>query len=206
MFFAQLPPSPAPLTQPVRPYRIQITLSDPGELQVSQGQAVQLGDILVVRSAERIQLETRRLEIQSQLLALENTPPPDTIVLQQRILAYQQAQTSYDQQYRIVTQLQQSGVAPSLLRQEILRLQSLYSELLTAHAQAQQTQLQHQQGTDNYRQEQTTQHHVLMGQLQIINLELNALSIRAPFAGSISRIRWLDQTNATLTVEITIQP
>jgi multidrug resistance efflux pump len=165
-----------------------------------------LGDILVVRSAERIQLETRRLEIQSQLLALENTPPPDTIGLQQRTLAYQQSQTSYDQQYRIVTQLQQRGVAPSLLRQEILRLQALYSDLLTAHAQAQQAQLQHQQDIDNYRQNQTTQHQVLMGQLQVINLELNALTIRAPFAGSISRIRWLDQTNATLTVEITIQP
>jgi multidrug resistance efflux pump len=206
MFLSQLPATPAPLTQPVRPHRIQITLSDPSELQVSQGQAVQLGDILVVRSAERIQLETRRLEIQSQLLALENTPPPDTIVLQQRILAYQQSQSSYDQQYRLITYLQAAEVAPSLLRQEILRLQALYSDLLTSHAQAQQAQLQHQQDTDNYRHEQTTQHHVLMGQLQIINLELNALTIRAPFAGSISRIRWLDQTNTILTVEITIQP
>ncbi|NJL98096.1 MAG: hypothetical protein HC924_04370 [Synechococcaceae cyanobacterium SM2_3_2] len=50
----------------------------------------------MVRDAERIQLENRRLKIQSQLLALENTPPPDTIVLQQRILAYQQAQAIYD--------------------------------------------------------------------------------------------------------------
>ena len=204
MFLSQLP---APeVVQPIRPHRIQITLSDPAELQVSPGQVVELGDILGVRSAERIQLETRRLEIQSQLLALENTPPPDTIVLQQRILAYQQSQDVYHQQYRLITHLQSAEVAPSLLRQEILRLQSLYSDLLTAHAQARQAQSQHQQDTDNYRQEQTTQHQVLMGQLQIINLELNALTIRAPFAGSISRIRWLDQTNNTLTVEITIQP
>jgi len=139
-------------------------------------------------------------------LALENTPPPDTIVLQQRILAYQQVQANYDQHYRLVTHLQASEVAPSLMRQEILRLQDLYSALLTAHSQALQAQLQHQQDTNNYRQEQTTQHQVLMGQLQIINLELNALTIRAPFAGSISRIRWLDQTNSTLTVEVTIQP
>ncbi|NJL98097.1 MAG: hypothetical protein HC924_04375 [Synechococcaceae cyanobacterium SM2_3_2] len=75
------------------------------------------------------------------------------------------------------------------MRQEILRLQSLYSELLTAHTQAQQAQRQYRQDTDNYRQEQTTQHQVLMGLLQIINLELNSLTIRAPFAGSISRIR-----------------
>ncbi|NJM00398.1 MAG: hypothetical protein HC924_17140 [Synechococcaceae cyanobacterium SM2_3_2] len=206
MFLSQLPSIQAPQAQPVRPHRIQITLSDPSELQVSQGQVVELGDILVVRSAERIQLETRRIEIQSQLLALENTPPPDTIVLQQRILAYQQSQATYDQQYRLVTHLQASEVAPYLMRQEILRLQDLYSDLLNAHSQAQQAQLQHQQDTDNYRQEQTTQYQVLMGQLQIINLELNALTIRAPFAGSISRIRWLDQTNATLTVEVTIQP
>ncbi|NJO86317.1 MAG: hypothetical protein HC818_07115 [Synechococcaceae cyanobacterium RM1_1_27] len=206
MFLSQLPPTPTSQAQPIRPHRIQITLSDPAELQVSQGQVVELGDILVVRSAERIQLETRRIEIQSQLLALENTPPPDTIVLQQRILAYQQSQATYDQQYRLVTHLQASEVAPYLMRQEILRLQDLYSDLLNAHSQAQQAQLQHQQDTDNYRQEQTTQYQVLMGQLQIINLELNALTIRAPFAGSISRIRWLDQTNATLTVEVTIQP
>ena len=206
MFLSQLLPTPTPQAQPIRPHRIQITLSDPAELQVSQGQIVQLGDILMVRREERIQLETRRLEIQSQLLALENTPPPDTIVLQQRILAYQQAQASYDQHYRLVTHLQASEVAPSLMRQEILKLQDLYSDLLTSHSQAQQAQLQHQQDTNNYRQEQTTQHQVLMGQLQIINLELNALTIRAPFAGSISRIRWLDQTNSTLTVEVTIQP
>ncbi|NJL99101.1 MAG: hypothetical protein HC924_09950 [Synechococcaceae cyanobacterium SM2_3_2] len=203
MFTTETPP---PVIQPARPHRIHITLSDPSELQVSQGQVVQLGDILVVRSAERIQLENRRLEIQSQLLALENTPPPNTIVLQQRMLLYQQAQATYDQHYRLVTHLQASQVAPSLMRQEILRLQSLYSALLTAHTQAQQAQLQYQQDIDNYRQEQTTQHQVLMGQLQIINLELNALTIRAPFAGSISRIRWLDQTNSTLTVEVTIQP
>ena len=206
MFLSQLPTTQAPQVQPVRPHRIQITLSDPSELQVSQGQVVELGDILVVRSAERIPLENRRLESQSQLLALENTPPPDTIVLQQRILAYQQVQANYDQHYRLVTHLQASEVAPSLMRQEILRLQDLYSALLTAHSQALQAQLQHQQDTNNYRQEQTTQHQVLMGQLQIINLELNALTIRAPFAGSISRIRWLDQTNSTLTVEVTIQP
>ncbi|NJL99199.1 MAG: hypothetical protein HC924_10510 [Synechococcaceae cyanobacterium SM2_3_2] len=206
MFLSQLPPTPTPQTQPIRPHRIQITLLDPSELQVSQGQVVELGDILVVRSAERIQLETRRIEIQSQLLALENTPPPDTILLEQRILAYQQAQTTYDQHYRLVPHLQASEVAPSLMRQEILRLQDLYSDLLSSHSQARQAQRQYQQDTDNYRQEQTTQHQVLMGQLQVINLELNSLTIRAPFEGSISRIRWLDQTNSTLTVEVTIQP
>ena len=95
MFLSQLPPTPTPQAQPIRPHRIQITLSDPAELQVTQGQVVELGDILGVRSAERIQLETRRLEIQAQLLALENTSPPDTIVLQQRILAYQQSQDVY---------------------------------------------------------------------------------------------------------------
>ncbi|NJL97561.1 MAG: hypothetical protein HC924_01355 [Synechococcaceae cyanobacterium SM2_3_2] len=136
MFLSQLLPTPTPQAQPIRPHRLQITLSDPAELQVSQGQVVQLGDILVVRSAERIQLETRRLEIQSQLLALENTPPPDTSVLQERILSYQQAQTIYDQHYRLITHLQASEVAPSLMRQEILRLQSLYSELLNVHTQS----------------------------------------------------------------------
>lgn len=202
---AQLPPIP-PLSQPARPHRIRITLSHPDELQVTQGQTINMGDILTERTGDRIRLETQRLELEAQRLTLESTSPPTQIELQQRILQYQQAQQTYDNQYHLVSQLQQLEVAPSVLRQEIEGLQQLYSALLNAHTQAQQAHLTHQQQVTTHRIEQDTQRQLLTQQLQQVQQDRGSLTIRAPFAGSISRIRWLDQENTTLTVEVTIQP
>jgi multidrug resistance efflux pump len=203
MFTTQTPP---PVIQPARPHRIRITLSDPSELQITQGQQVSIGDILAERTAERIYLLNRRTELQGQLLELDSTLPPTDLNLQQRIQAYQQAHTAYDQHYRLIAQLQASEVAPYLLRQEIIKLQSLYTELLNTHTQAQRATRQHQQDTLNYTLTQDSRRQILTGQLQLLNQELAALTIRAPFDGSISRIQWVEQTNNQLTVEVTIQP
>lgn len=163
-----------------------------------------MGDILAERTAERIQLLSRRSELQGQLLELDSTLPPTDLSLRQRMQAYEQAHTAYDQQYKLVTGIQTSEIAPFILRRETLKLQSLYSDLIQAHNRVQQEEQQYQQDRLNYSLK-SSQEQLIRSRLQLVEEELANLVVRAPFSGLVSRIQWIEQTDNNLIVEVTIQ-
>lgn len=208
MIFAQVPAAPPPEVRPQtqRPLTIKLTLTDPSQLQVREGQRVSLGSILAERTDTRLTLEARLTELKNQL-NLDRPTPDFFAVAKLRELEYQQLHQEYETQRQLVTQLiALPDPPPAIHRQEINRLQSLYSRLQLAHERLAQahwgaTQQQHNHALTLQQQRET-----LTQQIQLLEQEIALTTIRSPVAGTLSRVRFTEQTDHSLHVEIQITP
>ncbi|MEN9224957.1 MAG: hypothetical protein Q6M54_05740 [Thermostichus sp. DRC_bins_24] len=208
MLFAQLPPpTPPPEVRPQRPYKVTLTLTDPNQLQVQVGQSLSVGSILAKRTDPT--LELKRAQLLARLESLDSRDPPDDFfrTVRLRELEYQRLRQEYETQYNLVTRLTAlPDPPPSLQRQELNTLHSLYSRLQLAHERLAQA---HREATRQQRNDQLTteqQKADLTHQVQLLEHEIALTTIRSPVAGTVSRIQFTSQTNQTLHVEIQITP
>lgn len=139
-------------TETTSPHRLTITVSiaDPDDLKVEEGQDVTIGDLIADRSRERSRLEAQRQQLELSLTQLKTariTPPlpPVTVpaIAPLPPTSYLEQQAAID---RSKVDVDQSERAIALKQQEIAYLQQLehLNPLILDHEQAQLDELQHQ--------------------------------------------------------------
>jgi len=239
-------------TDDPRRFKIQISISDPSDLKVRQGDTVQKNQVLADRAKAREMLNYRKQKLavqisriqarqisRPQLSTIRQLPAPDYLSEQAEVqkaqLELNQAQEALNLQQRKMGVLQTMAqeVPPAVLEHEQRQLEIAKEEvskrvagislanakLIRAQQQRQYTEYQHQLelaklqaqsqqsqvDADRAIQEQAFQLAQMQTQADQIESQLQTLStVRSPYAGKIARIRWLEQSDTELRVELTL--
>lgn len=233
-------------------FKIQISISNPSDLKVRQGDTVQKNQILADRAKAREQLTFRKQQLAVQINRMQarqvNRPAPPTVrqlpapdylseqaEVQKAQLELNQAQEELSQQQRKMGALQTmtQEVPPAVVKheqrqmekareqvnQKIAGVSMANAKLVRAQQQRQYSEYQHQLelaklqaqsqqsqiDADRAVQEQTFQLAQMQTQADQIESQLQSVStIRSPYAGKITRVRWLEQSDTNIRVELTL--
>ncbi|WP_404790167.1 hypothetical protein [Altericista sp. CCNU0014] len=201
-----------------RELKLKLTLDDPADLKVKQGDRIQKGQILSDRTSTRKPLEQQRQVIR---LKLEHLNTSAGVGSSQVSYAVEQARIRQAQ-----VRVQQAREAIALFKanspwtdyawaslplykestqvsQLVIRVQDAEAELGLAVAQlqaARENKPQKAVGQDTLGQQS-----LLMAQLRDVEARLETVGVvRSPYNGTIKKIKWMNQVNQELTVEITL--
>jgi multidrug resistance efflux pump len=207
---AQALPAPPPeiRSRSQRPLKVSLTLTDPAQLQVREGQSVSLGSILAERTDTRrvLEIQLEQLKMKQQQL---DQPTPQNFFgqAQLRELEYQQIQQEYEAQYDLVNQLMAlPDPPPAIQRQELHKLHSLYNRLQLAHERLTQAHWEATRQQRNHDLAMAQQREDLTHQIQLLEQEIALTTLRSPVAGTVARIQIVEQRGPELHVEIQIAP
>ncbi|AFY60842.1 hypothetical protein [Synechococcus sp. PCC 6312] len=233
-------------------FKIQLSITDPTDLKVRQGDTVQKNQVLADRAKAREMLTYRKQQLavqinrmqarqvnRPQLSTIRQLPAPDYLAEQADVqkaqldLNHAQEALSLHQRKMGVLQTMAQEVPPAVMEHEQRQLEMAKEEvnrriaavsmanakLVRAQQQRQYTEYQHQLelaklqaqsqqsqiDADRAVQEQTFQLAQLQTQADQIESQLQTLStVRSPYAGKVARIRWLEQSDTNLRVELTL--
>jgi hypothetical protein len=227
---SQVSPSmPVPVVEPTpiinrranlvpRELKLKLTLDDPADLKVKQGDRIQKGQILSDRTSARKQLEQKRQVIR---LKLEHPNASGGISSRPMNYAVEQARVRQAQ-----VRVQQAREAIALFKanspwtdyalanlplykestqvsQLAVKVQDAEAELGLAVAQlqaARENKLPKPVGHDN-----SGQQALLVSQLRDVEARLDGVGVvRSPYSGMIKKIKWVGQVNQELIVEVTL--
>jgi uncharacterized membrane protein len=198
-----------------RELKLKLTLDDPADLKVKQGDRIQKGQILSDRTSTRKPLEQQRQAIRLKLEDLNasaglGSSQVSYAVEQARV---RQAQVRVQQAREAITQFKTNSPwtdyawaslplhkESTQVSQLIIKVQDAEAELGLAVAQLQAAREKKPVGQDN-----SVQQGLLMSQLRDVEARLNGVGVvRSPYNGAIKKIKWLGQTDQVLLVEATI--
>jgi uncharacterized membrane protein len=219
------PSSSVPLVDPTpisrrtnlvpRELKLKLTLDDPADLKVKQGDRIQKGQILSDRTSARKHLEQQR---QVTRLKLEHLNASAGAGSSQVSYAVEQARVQQAQ-----VRVQQARAAIALFKtnspwtdyalaslplykestqvlQLVIKVQDAEANLGLAVA-----QLQAAKEKNPASQDKSVQQTLLMSQLKDVEVKLDGVGVaRSPYDGTVKKIKWINQTNQELTVEVAL--
>jgi hypothetical protein len=202
-----------------RELKLKLTLDDPVDLKVKQGDRIQKGQVLSDRTSARTQLEQQRQTIRLKLEHLNASAGAGSshvsyAVEQARV---RQAQVRVQQareaiaQFKINSPWTDYALASLPLYKEstqvsqlVIKVQVVEAELGLAVAQlqaAREKNLVHVGGQDN-----SVQQALLMSQLKDVEARLDGAGVvRSPYNGTVKKVKWIGQTNQELLIELTLE-
>jgi multidrug efflux pump subunit AcrA (membrane-fusion protein) len=227
---SQVSPSPSvPMVEPTqvisrrtnlvpRELKLKLTLDDPADLKVKQGDRVQKGQVIGDRSSARKHLERQRQVIRLKLEHLNasagaSSDPLSHAVEQAKV---RQAQVRVKQAKEAITQFKTNSPwtdyawaslplykESTQVSQLAIKAQDAEAELGLAVAQLQAARENKQKKTVG--QDTSGQQSLLMSQLRDVEARLDGVGVvRSPYNGTVKKIKWVGQVNQELTVELTI--
>ncbi|MGA7932072.1 MAG: hypothetical protein WCA35_00685 [Kovacikia sp.] len=227
---SQVSPSmPVPVVEPTpiinrrtnlvpRELKLKLTLDDPADLKVKQGDSVMKGQVIGDRTSARKPLEQQRQVIRLKLENLNanagaSSSPVSYAVEQARV---RQAQVRVQQAREAIAQFKTNSPwtdyawaslplykESTQVSQLAIKAQDAEAELGLAVAQLQVARENRQQKAVG--QEPPVQQALLMSQLKDVEARLDGVGVvRSPYDGTIKKIKWMNQVNQELVVEITL--
>ena len=227
---SQVSPSmPVPVVEPTpiinrranlvpRELKLKLTLDDPEDLKVKQGDRIQKGQILSDRTSARKTLEQQRQVIRLKLEHLNTSAgagsrPVSDAVEQARVhqaqMRVQQAREAIAQ-FKINSPWTDYAWASLPLYKESTQVSQLVIKVQTAEAELGLAVAQLQAARENQPQKAvgqdiSVQQALLMAQLKEVEARWDGVGVvRSPYAGIVKKIKWLGQTDHALLVEATI--
>jgi hypothetical protein len=192
---------------PIGKFKILLNLQAITDLRVREGQAIEPGEVIADNAEVRQQIEERIQSLESQMDRLSSTPAPNyEAEVAQRSLEYMQVRETYLRQLAKVREIEGQNISPQIRQQQKEKLQELYDDAVLAHARVATEQANSEQESTEFQLRQDYELSRLETQLVIARNELaEAAEVRSNFGGHISRIKFLEQTNSGIKVEITLQ-
>ncbi len=212
-----------------RRHKITVTVSDPSDIKIEEGQRIQAGDIIADRTRERQKLEQQRRELNNAIARLSQplpTPPPPPAPNYAREMAAidsAQAAIAYwenvpQPQYRFKKRDYILAMDSDIIkeRQQLVEkrmqaqndLSDAIALLQAAKSNYQREQYSYQLQLQQYEQDEREQQLKLLEVQQQVpeiekKIEENA-AVRSPYAGRVRRVKIEGQNNLNLTAEITL--
>jgi hypothetical protein len=201
-----------------RELKLKLTLDDPADLKVKQGDRIQKGQILSNRTSARKPLEQQRQAIRLKLEHLNvntgaGSRPVSYAVEQARV---RQAHVRVKQAKEAIALFKTNSPwtdyawaslplskESTQVSQLVIKVQDAEAELGLAVAQLQTARENKQQKA--FGQDTSVQQALLVSQLRDIEARLDGVGVvRSPYNGTVKKIKWVGQVNQELTVELTI--
>ena len=229
--------APAPVPETSSQYSrsrhtINLVLNELDELKVTEGQRVNVGDIISDRTSTKAKLQAKkdRLEaaIKKASLPLNQLKPVPVPKFQKELVALKQAQfnldaivreiENFDQQlhfkdpfYSSVFESDKIQKLADLKRRELeasINLERAIASLDEAKLNYQKQQYEHSLKVSDYQtslQKQQEQINSLQLQLDKVNDDLeNLVSVYSPYRGKVRRVKILGQSDRAITAEVTL--
>jgi hypothetical protein len=201
-----------------RELKLKLTLDDPADLKVKQGDRIQKGQILSDRTSARKTLEKQRQAIRLKLEHLNASAGAGSGSVSYAVeqAKVRQAQVRVRQAKEAIALFKTNSpwtdyawASLPLYKEStqvshlVIKVQDAEAELGLAVAQlqaAREKNLVHVGGQDN-----SVQQALLMSQLRDVEARLDGMGVvRSPYDGTIKKIKWLGQTEQALLVEAII--
>jgi hypothetical protein len=220
--------TPVPVVEPTlvnrrtnlvpRELKLKLTLDDPADLKVKQGDRIQKGQILSDRTSARKQLKQQRQVIRLKLEHLNgnvetSSRPLSYAVEQARV---RQAQVRVQQAREAIAQFKTNSPwtdyawASLPLYKELTQVSQLVTKVQDAEAELGLAVAQLQAARENKPPKavghgNSGQQALLVSQLRDIENKLDGVGVvRSPYEGTVKKIKWMNQVNQELAVEITL--
>lgn len=219
------PSQPVAIASPATPQpelmKLQLKMAAQENLKTAQGKFIVAGQVLVDRSSERQQLESRRQKIQADIeaiAALEALPAPKTNLATQTA-QIQQAKQQLQKAELAIQQFKDQSPYTDLAREYLPTERQKLAQLEAAKTAAQKdlatkiAQLQaaktDQQGQSQLRQNSASQKTQLLQELATLEQQIKAAQdTLSPYDGLVQKLEWLKPEAETQVValEIAAQP
>jgi hypothetical protein len=201
-----------------RELKLKLTLDDPADLKVKQGDHIQKGQILSDRISARKPLEKQRQAIRLKLEHLNANTGVGSSQVSYAVeqAKVRQAQVKVEQARRAIAQFKTNfpwtdyALASLPLYKESTQVSQLVSKVQDAEAELGLAVAQLQAARENQQkkaggQDTSVQQALLMSQLRDVDARLDGVGVvRSPYDGTIKKIKWMNQVNQELAVEITL--
>ena len=202
-------------------HRINLAVTDMGDVKVTQGDTVEAGAILSDKTAQRERLESRRSQLELAITQM-SLPMPELKELpspnfQQELIAVERAKTEVNRAKAKTNDSrfldpQLSAIHDPEVQEEItkaeINLSLAIARLDAARTRYQNQQYQHSLEIAQHQTNIQRQQYQLAGltaQLEETEKQLEELSIvRSPYRGKIRRVKITGQTDRTINLEVTI--
>lgn len=198
-----------------RELKLKLTLDDPADLKVKQGDHISRGQVLSDRTSARKQLEQQRQTIRLKLEHLNasagsGSRPVSGVVEQAKV---RQAQVRVEQARKAIAQFKTHSpwtdyaFAALPLHRESVQVSQLETKVREAETELDlaMAELQAAREKKPASQDTSLQQVLLMSQLKDVEARMDGAGVvRSPYAGTIKKIKWLGQTGQELLVEATI--
>jgi hypothetical protein len=201
-----------------RELKLKLTLDDPADLKVKQGDRIQKGQVISDRTSARKHLEQQRQAIRLKLEHLKASAGAGSgqvsyAVEQARV---RQAQVKVEQARRAIALFKTNSPwtdyawASLPLYKESTQVSQLAIQTQDAEAELGLAVAQLQAARENKQQkavgrDASVQQALLVSQLRDVETRLDGVGVvRSPYNGTVKKIKWVGQVNQELTVELTI--
>jgi hypothetical protein len=198
-----------------RELKLKLTLDDPSDLKVKQGDLVSKGQVIRDRTSARKQLEQQRQAIRLKLEHLNanaraDSNPVSNAVEQARV---RQAQVRVNQARAAIAQFKTHlpwtdyAWASLPLSKESAQVSQLEVKAQDAEAEVALAvaQLQAAREKNPASQDTSLQQVMLMSQLRDVEARLDGVGVvRSPYDGTVKRIKWVEQADRGLQVELAL--
>jgi hypothetical protein len=201
-----------------RELKLKLSLDDPTDLKVKQGDRIQKGQVLSDRTSARKTLEQQRQVIRLKLehLNISAGAGSGSVSYAVEQAKVRQAKVRVQQAKEAISQFKTNSPwtdyswaslplykESTQVSQLVIKVQDAETELGLAVAQlqaAREKNLVHVGGQDN-----SVQQALLMSQLRDVEARLDGVGVvRSPYDGTIKKIKWIGQNNRELLVELTL--
>jgi hypothetical protein len=198
-----------------RELKLKLTLDDPVDLKVKQGDRIQKGQVLSDRTSTRKPLEQQRQAIRLKLEHLNTNAGAGSSQVSYAVerAKVRQAQVRVQQAREAIAQFKTNSPwtdyawaslplykESTQVSQLVIKVQEAEAELGLAVAQLQAAREKKPVGQDA-----SVQQTLLMSQLRDVETKLDEVGVvRSPYAGIIKKIKWLSQADQNLLTEVTI--
>jgi uncharacterized membrane protein len=223
---SQVSPSPSvPMVEPTpvisrrtnlvpRELKLKLTLDDPADLKVKQGDRIQKGQILSDRTSARKPLEQQRQAIRLKLEHLNASAGAGSSNLSYAVeqARVRQAQVRVQHAREAIAQFKTNSPwtdyawASLPLYKESTQVSQLETKVREAETELDlaMAQLQVVREKKPASQDMSLQQVLLMSQLKDVEARIDGVGVvRSPYTGTIKKIKWLEQTNQGLHLELT---
>jgi biotin carboxyl carrier protein len=209
--------SPVPVVEPTpginrktnlvpRELKLKLTLDDPADLKVNQGDRIRKGQVIGDRASARKQLEQQRQTIRLKLEHLNASAGTGSrsfsgAVEQAKV---RQAQVRMEQarvaiaQFKINSPWTEYALASLPLYKESAKVSQLKTKVREAETELDLAvaQLEVAREKKPASQDTSLQQVLLMSQLKGVEVRLDGVGVvRSPYAGTIQKIKWMNQVN-----------
>jgi hypothetical protein len=219
------PPPSVPMVEPTpvisrrtnlvpRELKLKLTLDDPADLKVKQGDRIQKGQILSDRTSTRKHLEQQRQAIRLKLEHLNASAGAGSVSYAVEQAKVRQAQVRVQQAREAIAQFKthspwtEYALASLPLYKESMQVSQLVSKVQDAEAELGLAVAQLQAAREKkpaVRQDTSLQQVLLMSQLKDVEARLDGVGVvRSPYDGIVKKLKWLGQNDQELLVEINV--
>lgn len=201
-----------------RELKLKLTLDDPADLKVKQGDLIQKGQILSDRTSARKPLEQQRQAIRLKLEHLNTSAEVGSRTVSDAVeqAKVHQAQVRVQQARAAIAQFKTHSPwtdyawASLPLSKESTQVSQLEAKVQDAETELGLAVAQLQAARENKWQKSVDQNTsgqkaLLISQLRDVEAKLDEMGVvRSPYSGTIKKIKWLGQTDQVLLVVATI--